>query len=167
MGLAKVKQKPSIAKVDLRKLYDCTEDPKGLQNEVWFEIMLFFCRRGRENLRELQKDRFSFGEASSGRIYLCKIKDELTKIRHEGSEVQEGGLVFELRGNPKCPVQSFEKYLSKLNPDCQYLFQRLKTEPKDSIWYDKQYIGKATHGAKMKEIPLHAKLSKIYINHFV
>ena len=32
-------------------------------------------------------------------------------------------LMFELRGNPKCPVQSFEKYLLKLNPDCQYLFQ--------------------------------------------
>ena len=28
--------------------------------------------------------------------------------------------MFELRGNPKCPVQYFEKYLSKFNPVCQY-----------------------------------------------
>ena len=129
--------------------------------------MLFFCRRGRENLRELQKDSYSFGEGSSGRRYVFKRKDELTKNRREDSEAQEGGLMFELRGNPKCPVQSFEKYLSKLNPDCHYLFQRPKKEPKNSIWYDKQCIGKTTRGAKMKEISLRAKLSKIYTNHSV
>ena len=76
MGLAKVEHKPSISKEDLRKLYDCgifyTEDPKGLRNKVWFEIMLFFfCRRGRGNVWELQKDRFSFGENSCGRRYVC------------------------------------------------------------------------------------------------
>ena len=39
-----------------------------------------------------------------------------------------------------------------------------KMEPKDSIWYDKQCIGKTTVGAKMKEISLHVQLSKIYTN---
>ena len=47
MGLAKVEHKPYISKEGLRNLYDCgifyTEDPKGLQNKVWFDIMLFFC----------------------------------------------------------------------------------------------------------------------------
>ena len=63
----------SISKEDLKKFYNCgifyTEDPKGLQNKVCFEIILFFCRQGRENLRELQKDSFTFGEESSGRRY--------------------------------------------------------------------------------------------------
>ena len=65
-----------------------TEDPKGLQNKVWLEMMLFSCRRWRENLQELQKD----GEYSSGRRYVCKIKDELTKNRRIDNEAaQEGG----------------------------------------------------------------------------
>ena len=28
--------------------------PRGLQNKVWLKITLYFCRRGRENLRELK-----------------------------------------------------------------------------------------------------------------
>ena len=90
MGPPKVEHKPSISNEDLRKLYDCCEDPKGLQSKVWFEMMLFSCRRGRENLQELQKDRFSFGEDSSGRRYICKLKDELTKNRRIDNEAQEG-----------------------------------------------------------------------------
>ena len=55
-------------------------------------MMLFSCRQGRENLQELQKDSFSLGEDSSGRRYICKIKDELTKNRRIDNEVaQEGG----------------------------------------------------------------------------
>ena len=55
----------------------------------------------------------------------------ITKKEREDSKAQEVVLMFELLGNPKCPVQSFDKYLSKLNSDCQYLFQRPKKEPKD------------------------------------
>ena len=33
---------------------------------------------------------------------------------------------FDLIGNPHCPVNSFEKYIAKLNPDCHFLWQRPK-----------------------------------------
>ena len=62
LGKAKVEHKPSIDREDLKKLHESeafnTATPKGLQNKVWFKVMLFFCRRGRENLRELQSDSF-------------------------------------------------------------------------------------------------------------
>ena len=53
-GKAKVQHKPPISEEDLCKLYSSsafnTNTPVGLQNKVWFEVTLFFCRRGQENL---------------------------------------------------------------------------------------------------------------------
>ena len=72
-GKAKVEHKPPIAQEDLKKLYTslafdvCT--PTGLQNKVFFEVMLYFCRRSQENLRELRKDSFGFGVDSTGTRY--------------------------------------------------------------------------------------------------
>ena len=37
---------------------------------------------------------------------------------------------------PFCPVSSFEKYLSVLNPMNEYLFQRPKSSGEGEIWYD-------------------------------
>ena len=61
-GLAKVEHKPPICEEDLKKLYESTafglDDPEKLQNKVFFEVMLYFCRRGRQNLRQLKKTDF-------------------------------------------------------------------------------------------------------------
>ena len=62
-GLAKTEHKP-IADEDIRKLYRCgvfnTENPTNLQNKVFFKIMLFFCPRSRQNLRQLKVARLDF-----------------------------------------------------------------------------------------------------------
>ena len=66
MGLAKVEHKPSISKEDLRKLYDCgifhTEDPKGLQSKVWFEIMLLSVDEGEKTYGNYRKIVFLLGK---------------------------------------------------------------------------------------------------------
>ena len=90
-----------------------TTTPTGLQNKVWFEIMLYFCRRGRENLRELTKESFKINQAANGRKYVLQVKDELTKNRREEQESEECGLMFET-GLVSCPVKSFEKIKPKL-----------------------------------------------------
>ena len=171
LGMAKVEHKPSISRDDLKKLYQSeafnVDNPRGLQNKVWFEVMLFFCRRGRENLRELTKDSFALSEDSSGRKYVFKVKDELTKNRREESEALDGGFMYERQGDPNCPVASFEKYVSKLNPSCNAFFQRPKKNPQDSIWYDNQCVGKNTLGNNMKVISQLANLSKVYTNHSI
>jgi hypothetical protein len=55
-GLSKTEHKPAIADEDITKLYESgifnTETPATLQNKICFEIMFYFCRRGRQNLRE-------------------------------------------------------------------------------------------------------------------
>jgi len=66
-GLGKVKHKPPICEEDLKKLNESTafglNDPEKLQNKVFFEVMLYFCRRGRQNLNsrgQFKKVDFSF-----------------------------------------------------------------------------------------------------------
>ena len=82
-GLAKTEHKPPIADEDIKKLYRCgvfdTENPTTLQNKVLFKIMLFFCRRGRQNLRQLKKTDFEIKVNSQGKRCVVKITDELTK----------------------------------------------------------------------------------------
>ena len=63
------------------------------------------------------------------------VKDELTKNRQEDHEAEEGGFIYERPGEDMCPVQSFEKYLAKLNPKCKSLFQRPKKEACEGTWY--------------------------------
>lgn len=79
--------------INIKQLYESglfsLTRPDTLQNKVFFELMLFFCRRGRQNLRELKKVDFSIGTDSSGTKYGNKAKDELTKNRREKDEAQE------------------------------------------------------------------------------
>ena len=119
--------------------------------------MLYFCRRGRQNLRQLKKSDFSFNTDSTGARYVSKATDELTKNRREDDEGFDGGLMYEKPG-PNCPVVSFELYLSHLNPLNEFLFQR---------WFDNMVVGERTLGEKMKNISREAKLSKCYTNHSI
>ena len=176
-GKAKVEHKPHIAAEDLKKFYasevfaDTT--PIGLQNKVWFKVMLYFCRRGRENLRQLTKDSFGIATDATGRRYVYQKTDELTKNRREKDEAEEGGYMYEQADNSLCPMKSFEKYLSKLNPKCNALFQRPKKCEEGSmplamdVWYDNQVVGVHTLGNKMKILSRRARLSREYTNHSI
>ena len=97
-GLGKTVRKPPIVKEDMKKLYQSNvfdvATPKGLQKKVFFEVMLYFCRRGQENLRELKKHSFVVKKDSIGREYVEKTVDELTKNRRENDDAQEGGIIF-------------------------------------------------------------------------
>ena len=75
--------------------------------------------------------------------------------------------MFEKIGDPLCPVASFEKYVSKLNPHCGAFFQRPKKMAVDGFWYENQCIGKNTLGNKMKAISKLANLSREYTNHSI
>ena len=59
----KVHHKPSIQKGGIIKLYNHPRVfnpniPSGLLNKVFFEIILYFCRRGQEILPEMKPDDF-------------------------------------------------------------------------------------------------------------
>ena len=144
-------------------------DPRTVQNKVFFEIMLYFCRRGRQNLRELKIKDFSSTKDDKGARYVTKSGDELTKNRREDDEGFEGGMMFEKPG-PQCPVASLELYIKHLNPKNEFLFQRPKKGSKigvDDVCFDNMVVGERTLGEKMKCISKEAELSKIYTNHSI
>lgn len=78
-GLGGVEHNPAICHEDLMKLYDVngvalnSNTPHGLLNKCWFDVMIFLCRRGRENLRGMTRDTFKTGTERSGRIFVMQV----------------------------------------------------------------------------------------------
>ena len=72
-------------------------------------------------------------------------------------------------GDPKCPVASFEKYLSKLSPFRGDLWQRPRDSylMEDASWYANTPIGKNPIAGFMSEISNIGKLSQRYTNHSI
>ena len=128
--------------------------------------MLFFCRRGRQNLREWKKEDFSVCTDSSGVRYVCKLKDKLTRNWQENNEAQESQCLK--------LVGIFAQFCHLKNVTClnlknEYLFQRPKkgVDESDKVWYDNMVVGQRTLGEKMKKLSIEAKLSCVYINHLI
>ena len=101
-GLGKVEHKHPILPEDLKKLYESpilnSESPKSLQRKVFFDLMLYTCRRGQENLRLLTKSSYQVHTGSDGRRFVMKADDEMTKNHRVGDENEEGGVMLETGG---------------------------------------------------------------------
>ena len=168
-GLGKITHKEPISPADMKKLYqsstfDC-KSPISLQRKVFFDIMLFLCRRGNENLRELKKDSFQVSVDDEGREYLEKYTDEMTKNRRENNEAVEGGRIY-ATDFTDCPVMSYKQYMTVLNPKIDAFFQRPKSaRPLQGPWFDAMPVGFNQLGKMMKRISIEAGLSMVYTNH--
>ena len=119
---------PPISRRDLTKIYNTAFDVDtavGLQMKVWFDITFFLCRRGRENLREMTTSTFAIAENSSGRRYLYQAVDEMDK-NHRVANTEEtvGEARMYSTSGPMCPIATWLKYLSKLQPDYSCLWQK-------------------------------------------
>ena len=171
VGKGDVKHHASVDENDIKKLYNSgvfnQNNPQGLQSKVWFEIMVYVCRRGRENLRELKKDHFTVGTDSNGREFVAQAKDELTKKTREDNPAsrRDAGRMY-ATGDKDCPVKSFKKYLEKLNPNCEALFQTPNpSAPESGLWYKNMPCGVHTLGNMMSTLSKKAGLSRSYTNH--
>ena len=86
-GKGATEHKPVISQEDLLKLYDTnnvnvvfnTSCPAGLQRKVWFDIMFYLCRRGREYLRQMSKSTFAVSCGANGVEYVYQVLDEADK----------------------------------------------------------------------------------------
>ncbi|CAC5384088.1 unnamed protein product [Mytilus coruscus] len=174
-GLDRTKHHPSIAEGDLEKLRNSNvlslENPKSLQRKVWFDIMLSFGRRGRENQRKFSDNTFALQKDSRGIEYVEFQMSETTK-NHKGDQTDDD---FERNprmyatGNDNCPIKSFQKYMSKRCTSSTHFFQqpRAKVNKDDIAWYTSRPVGEKMLNYMMKQISTEAKLSKIYTNHCV
>ena len=86
--------------------------------------MVFFIRRGRENQRLMTKDTFKVDDDASGNRFIYQVNGESDKNHNigDGSFSTTGEGRIYATGDDKCPVASFELYLSKLNPSLSALW---------------------------------------------
>lgn len=168
-GLAKVEHKPSIKRSDMIKLYTSPvlshEQPKSLQRKVFLDVMLFLCKRGQENFREMRKSNFAVKRDLNGVEYVEKVVDIQSNQSDDNPE--EGGIMAST-GTKICPVYSFKYYLSRLDPDSDIFFQRPKPfAPPSGPWFHPLMLGKHCFGKMMKGISKDANLSFNYTNHCI
>lgn len=82
-GKENVKHKPAIENEDLLRLKSsqvlALSSPLSLLHNVWFHIVLFFCRRGREGQRTLKTTSFKFEVDPTGHNFATMAHDEATK----------------------------------------------------------------------------------------
>ncbi|XP_075463623.1 uncharacterized protein LOC142498885 [Ascaphus truei] len=168
-GKGEVQHKKPLSKEDFQKLYESCDmnTPSGLQHKVFVDLMLHLCSRGREKLREFSKDEFQICMDSRGLKYVCARRRYAPRYPTVESMADQEPRMYELKGNPRCPVLSFEKYLMKLHPGHSAFWQRPKaTAPSHSTsWYCNTPVGKNTLGNYMKTLSHDYGLSKQYTNH--
>lgn len=96
-------------------------------------------------------------------------------MRH-GIDSREKGKFNRMYATPDnpdlCPMNSLTKYLSKLNPKCTSLFQRVKTIENNifedaPVWYVNKLVGHNKLGFIRVDISTASKLSQRYTNHCV
>ena len=151
-GTSKVKHHSSIQPEDIQK---CSvsgvfgdDSPLALLRVNWFNVNLYFCRRGRESQRKLTRDSFVFKKDASGVEFIEMAEDEKTK---------------------NCPVYLLKKLIQVLNPGEEALFHRSKRKfcLNDEIWFDRAPLSVNSLGNMMKEISIATKLSQTYTNHCI
>lgn len=168
-GKGTVTHHEAISMEDLKMLYEHplnTSTPQGHLNKTISETILYFCRRGQENLPELKVDEFKVDSDHKGQMYVCKLTTELTK-NHQGTSNETegtGGMMY-VTGTDRCPVRSFVKYLEKCNNSTDRLFLHPKNSyiEVDDVWFRNEPIGANTMKVFMKKS---AKLSRQYTNHY-
>jgi hypothetical protein len=114
VGKGTVDHYEKISESELRQIYRSfdTNTAKGLADKVQFDVRLYFCRRGNENMNEMTKETFGIKTNPTTNVrYVYKKMDELNKNHREIGE-SYSGYMPESPGNSSCPVRSFEKMLS-------------------------------------------------------
>lgn len=160
----------AITTEDITKINNLDESsPVQLQWKTWFYVHYFFCRRGKENSDSMKKNSFGISYDTKNRKYLHQIVDELTKNHRNDNEETTQGRMYENENRANCPVTCFEKYVSKLNPNNEFLWQRPKLSftESDQIWYVNAKIGHNKISTFMPEISNACLLSKRYTNHSI
>ena len=93
-GKGGVEHFPAIESGDLNKMrkYFNTDGDESVKllEKVFTDLMIYFGRRGRENLRNLKVADFATTKDGEGDVYVYMVRDELTKNHQTESNSAEG-----------------------------------------------------------------------------
>lgn len=172
VGKAAIDHHPPLTDADRQKIYTSRllspTYPQGLFNKVPYDIRYYFCRRGAENMHTMTKKTFVVKtDPNTGRKYVYKQTDELTKNHGPNDDERVSGYMPEMVGDERCPVASFGKYVSTLDPDFDRLWCYCKDsfDPDDACWYTKRPVGVNALNTFLPLLSSKCELSQIYTNH--
>ena len=172
-GKENVQHKEAIPADDLKKLKAGPvlrlTNPWSLLRNVWFHVVLYWCRIGREGQRNLKPSSFEFAVDEQGKRYVTMAHDEATKNHPGGlqdrSSFEKTARMYETESDTDV-YRALSLYISKLNPRCEALFQLPRRDWNEAIahniWYENRPLGVNTLGNMMKEISTKAMLSRVY-----
>ncbi|XP_067678843.1 uncharacterized protein [Haliotis asinina] len=168
-GKDEVEHKKEIHSLDLQMLFssihmDC-KTPNGLANKVQFDIRFYFFRKGLPHMESMTKDTFEVAvDPSNGVRFIRQRVEE----QSNGSDDEEpcGSCMPEIPNSELCPVSSYLKYIEKLNPDSNRLWQYPKENftAEDNVWYTRKPVGKNTLSKFMSTLSASCCLSTVYTN---
>ena len=174
-GLDISKPRAPIEQNDLKKLFNvyfleglnkC--DTEVLLHKIFFDIIYYTGRRGKEGLRNLRKGSFQLKVSPDGVEYIEMTFNEKTKKNQGNSNsaslnaLHNDRNIISAQDGDLCPVKSYKTYVSLLHPDVEAFFQY----PNDSkTGFTAKVVGKNTLGTMMSDISTKADLSKNYTNH--
>lgn len=172
IGKGTVMNKDPIEEQDLKSFYAKVDimKPIELQDKVFMDLKLYFGTRARENLRTMTKESFIFTIENGKRF--VKLKNVVEK-NHQGNSKKneyddDGGVLPDVISleNKDNPYWCLELYISKLNDDIPWFWQRpLSNVSKNGQWYAKMTIGINELSNRLKKISERYSFSKIYTNH--
>ena len=149
------------------------KNPVSLQDEIIFNIIYYFGQRGRERIRQLQKEDFIIGLSSDGSKYVeiqtgSVSKNVKPSLKRETFSDVKQCKMFENKENPQvCPVKAFETYIAKIS-NCSNLFPKPLEKYCPDRWYsEKACRGKDYMGNIMKMLSQKLSLTKTYTNHCI
>ena len=176
VGKENVQHKPPLEKEDLEKLKTSgvfnPNNPLSLLRSVWFHVVLYWCRRGREGQRNLTVNSFTLEVDSSGRRYVRMTHDESSKNHPGGltdvSSTEKEARMYETDQEID-GYKALALYLDKVNPSCPALFQypARNWQITNPVWFENRPLGVNKLGKMMADISREADLSMVYTNHSV
>lgn len=169
-----VQHKDSITDADWKLIEEYftdiqdTLDPRKLCSYVWFHVSSKFCLRGREVQTNMKKTDIELRVVEGKEVF--SLSTDFLSKNHQGgvagSSHVSAGLIQDA-----VQVAVIKRYLSKLHPEIDRLFQRAIVgagccvSPGASLWYMKAPLGHNLLNDMMRNLSKAAKLSQVYTNH--
>jgi hypothetical protein len=165
-------KKTPMTREDLRLLMSSSvfsyQSPIGLLRKVWYDLTVHLGVCGQDALRSIQDDSLIIETDEYGLRY-CRLSPNVqskgTRSRHEMQQWDWNARMYEISGDPNCPMASLNLYMSKRNPSNNAFFQRPKSVAYNQTiqWFDAP-LGHCILARIMSKMSEEAALSKIYTN---
>ena len=163
---------PPISEMDLKKIQQVgsfdQNHPKGLQEKVFFDVQYHFHPGGAENLRNLKTSAFEIKFDPYGKEY---VEFTCNTYKNQASKSPQVKSRMYATYDAICPVASFKKYISKLDPRCDIFYVKPMESHFDPdmciFWYKTKPHGVNSLSGMMRGISERLQLSMNYTNHSI